>query len=87
MQIRTETSSPNRYTGCKKREEVIILEKSPRPKTGGMGKECLRYHSRRAELIAVKGELYGSANDPRSANDTRTANDPGKQMIPILDRK
>ena len=27
--------------------------------TGGMGKECLRYHSRLAELIAIKkGEQY-----------------------------
>ena len=34
--------------------------------------------------ISVKdenGELYGSANDPR------TANDPGPQMIPKLNRK
>lgn len=27
--------------------------------TGGMGEECLRYHSRRAEMIATKkGEVY-----------------------------
>ena len=33
------------------------------------------------------GNLYGSANDPRTGNDPRTANDPGPQMIPKLDRK
>ena len=31
------------------------------PTTGGMGKECMRYHSRLAELVAIKkGEDYGT---------------------------
>ena len=50
--------------------------------TGGMGKECIRYHSRLAELIAAKkGEHYSKNNFLDSSKDILCAPSVGPGLL------